>query len=127
MTKRNDRFNGSLNGQTVTTKQGFDYNRIVDHLAASPNLYLGYGSFWGSPDARFDDVMVFDRALSLTEVMALRQMTDRVFDFSSMASGVASVMMPMPAPTAVYDLQGRRVGQPSRGLYIINSKKIVIK
>ena len=125
--KRNDRFNGSLNGQTVSTKQGFDYSRIVDHLAASSNLYLGYGSFWGSPDARFDDVMVFDRALSLTEVMALRQMTDRAFDFSSLASGIASVAMPTPASTAVYDLQGRRVEQPSRGLYIINGKKIVIK
>ena len=71
--------------------------------------------------------MVFDRALSLTEVMALRQMTDRAFDFSSLASGIASVAMPTPASTAVYDLQGRRVEQPSRGLYIINGKKIVIK
>ena len=127
--KRNDRFNGSLNGQTVSTKQGFDYSRIVDHLAASPNLYLGYGSFWGSPDARFDDVMVFDRALSLTEVMALRQMTDRAFDFSSLASGIESVALSTQptTTTAVYDLQGRRVGLPSRGLYIINGKKIVIK
>lgn len=126
--KRNDRFNGSLNGQTISNKQGFDYSRIISHLSASPNLYLGYGSFWGSPDARFDDVMVFDRALSLTEVMALRQMTDRVFDFSSLASGVESVALStQPVPTAVYDLQGRRVAQPSRGLYIINGKKIVIK
>ena len=27
----------------------------------------------------------------------------------------------------VYDLQGRRVTKPTRGLYIVNGKKIVIK
>ena len=27
----------------------------------------------------------------------------------------------------VYDLQGRRVSQPAKGLYIVNGKKIVIK
>jgi hypothetical protein len=28
---------------------------------------------------------------------------------------------------AVYDLQGRKVANPSRGLYIINGHKVVIK
>jgi hypothetical protein len=28
---------------------------------------------------------------------------------------------------AVFDLQGRRVAQPTKGLYIVNGKKIVIK
>ena len=28
---------------------------------------------------------------------------------------------------AVYDLQGRRVSQPTRGLYIVNGKKIIVK
>jgi hypothetical protein len=27
----------------------------------------------------------------------------------------------------MYDLQGRRVAQPSKGLYIVNGKKVVIK
>ena len=31
------------------------------------------------------------------------------------------------ADTVVYDLQGRRVSQPAKGLYIVNGKKIVIK
>ena len=29
--------------------------------------------------------------------------------------------------TAIYDLQGRKVAQPTRGLYIVNGKKVVIK
>jgi hypothetical protein len=30
-------------------------------------------------------------------------------------------------PTAVYDLQGRRVLNPTKGMYIINGKKVVIR
>ena len=30
-------------------------------------------------------------------------------------------------PSPVYDLQGRRVANPVKGLYIVNGKKIVIK
>ena len=30
-------------------------------------------------------------------------------------------------PSSVYDLQGRRISQPTRGLYIINGKKVVVK
>ncbi len=30
-------------------------------------------------------------------------------------------------PASVYDLQGRRISQPTRGLYIINGKKVVVK
>ncbi len=31
------------------------------------------------------------------------------------------------ATAPVYDLQGRRVAQPAKGLYIVNGKKVVIK
>ena len=30
-------------------------------------------------------------------------------------------------PTAVYDLAGRRVLNPAKGMYIVNGKKVVIK
>jgi hypothetical protein len=29
--------------------------------------------------------------------------------------------------SVVYDLQGRKVAQPTKGLYIVNGKKVVIK
>lgn len=31
------------------------------------------------------------------------------------------------ADAVVYDLQGRRVAQPTKGLYIVNGKKVIIK
>jgi hypothetical protein len=44
--------------------------------------------------------------------------------------GATSVDMPIAngqQPTAVYDLQGRRVLNPTKGMYIINGKKVVIR
>ena len=40
--------------------------------------------------------------------------------------GVEQVPAPSVQPQAVYDLQGRRVMHPTRGLYIINGRKILI-
>jgi len=127
--KSSDRFSGELSGKTITTKQGFDYNQIVNHLSASLELFLGYGSFWGSPDVRFDDVMVYDRPLSLTEVMGLRQMTDRVFSPSSLTNGIAAPSVALPTQPAgqLRDLLGRPVQHPKKGLYILNGKKTIVK
>jgi arabinan endo-1,5-alpha-L-arabinosidase len=79
-TKSTDRYNGELNGKTVTAKADFDYEAIVDHLAACQQLWFGRGSFWGSADAMYDHVMVHDHVLKTAEVLALYQMTNRVFD-----------------------------------------------
>ncbi len=85
VTTKNDKYNGEIDGVAKTTRNAFDYNYIVDHLAASKDFYLGRGSFWGSPDAMFDDVIVYDRPLSVTQINALRNMENRVFDFRSLA------------------------------------------
>ena len=84
-TTKNDKYNGEVDGTAVTTRAAFDYNAVVDHLAKSEEFYLGRGSFWGSPDACFDDVIVFNRPLSLTQISALRNMQNRLFDFRSLA------------------------------------------
>ena len=82
---KNDKYNGELDGKAITTRAAFDYNAVVDHLAQSEEFYLGRGSFWGSPDACFDDVIVYNHPLSLTQVLALRSMQNRLFDFRSLA------------------------------------------
>ncbi len=138
-----DKFEGSLSGTTVKTKQAFDYNLVVDHLAACNELFLGYGSFWGSADASIDEVIVYDRALSLSEVQALNQMVNRS-DVEGKTEGIASpAQRPNATQPFVYDLAGRRIQpstfnpqpstlnpQPStlkRGVYVKNGKIIIIK
>ena len=134
--KRNDNFNGQLGDKTISTKAAFEYGRIVDLLTASPTLCLGKGSFWGTPDACFDDVIVYDQPLSLSQIIYLNQMMNRVFNFSSLSSGIEALhpspFTPHPSPftlhpASVFDMQGRHVSQPQKGLYIINGKKQIIR
>ena len=130
-TKRNDRFNGSLNGKTVSTKQGFDYKLILDLLSSCSELYLGNGSFWGSADARYDDVMVYNRELSLIEVMALNQMINRVFDPQSLTQGIEDISYDNRETIngRYYDMSGRQLTncRMNKGIYLHNGKKYIVK
>ena len=77
-------YNGSCNGNTVATAADFDYNLIVDLLANASEFCLGRGSFWGSADVRFDDLIVYNRPLTASEAAALYEMESRTqFDFAS--------------------------------------------
>ena len=82
---KSDKYNGELDGKSITTRAAFDYNNVVDHLANSKEFYLGRGSFWGSPDACFDDVVLYNRPLTTVQMMALRNMHNRLFDFRKLA------------------------------------------
>ena len=42
-------------------------------------------------------------------------------------TGIAPVIADDAQPTVIYDLSGRRVENPTKGIYIINGKKVVIK
>lgn len=48
--------------------------------------------------------------------------------FGDDATGISSMVNGQrPKANEVYDLQGRRVAQPTKGLYIINGKKMIVK
>jgi hypothetical protein len=50
------------------------------------------------------------------------------FSFSGETTGIdATLVNSEKVNSVVYDLQGRRVSQPTKGLYIVNGKKVVIK
>lgn len=124
--RTSDKYNESLNGVTAKTRNGFNYQLILQHMAACDQLLLGCGSFWGSADARFDDVIIHQRALTLSEVMGMNQMTDRA-DKASQTSGITETLLRQPSITTTYDLCGRRVDALRPGLYIKNNKKILIR
>ena len=89
---------------------------------------LGNGSFWGSADASFDDVIVYDRVLSALEIRALNQMVNRS-NINGKLDGISDVTtaQPVKSSDAVFDLSGRRITVLRPGLYIKNGKKFVIK
>jgi N-acetyl-beta-hexosaminidase len=49
------------------------------------------------------------------------------FEVSNVATGVHATTAPAIVPTSYYDLQGRRVSQPSHGVYVTNTGSKVIK
>ena len=50
-----------------------------------------------------------------------------VFNFDGSATGIEAVEAAKSFDGAFYNLAGQRVSQPTRGLYIVNGKKVVIK
>ncbi len=122
---------GAQNGSDVKTRTQFDYNEIVDFVASCPNMYIGYGSFWGSAEASFDDLLVFDRVLSRTDVRGLNMAENRVHDFTPTGIAEQPVVDRPAASTKVYNLQGQQVGTTLTGLrpgiYIQGGRKYVVK
>lgn len=50
-----------------------------------------------------------------------------MFVFDGEATGIKSIEKGKMTIDNYYDLQGRRVAQPTKGLYIVNGKKVIIK
>ena len=61
---------------------------------------------------------IFDRTLTS---LAISSGTGTTTDIDAMFMNNA------PSATSVYDLQGRRVTHPTKGLYIVNGKKVIVK
>lgn len=126
---------GSQGGTGITQMGQFSFSEVVDFVKSCPDMYLGYGSFWGSCDAWFDDLMVFDRVLSADDVAALNAAERIGHDFTGI-SNTRPNAHDARTESAVYNLQGQRVaasgGQASlarlpHGIYICNGKKFVVK
>lgn len=125
----NTAFAGNCNGTALTDKGGFDYNLVVDFIQSCPYFYLGYGSFWGTADVRIDDVMIYDRELPRTTVAVLNRLCNCVTDFTKGEGGTDVPTISVQEQVeedAVYDLSGRRVLNPGKGVYIVGGKKRII-
>ena len=76
--------------------------------------------------------MVNHRPVVFSGTDAMIAASPRIQVSTSELSFVATAIMSMhdaqrTADNEVFDLQGRRVAQPSKGLYIVNGKKVIIK
>lgn len=94
-------------------KKGLYENRVLTTLGNTGNLRCGIKSttmnsgYW----VIFDNFrLYYYGSKSIDEVTAVKEVRDNRRE-----------------PAAVYDLQGRRVSQPKRGLYIIGGKKNMVK
>jgi len=128
------RTNASFVSTAGTNVTNFDYQKVLDLVASSEYFTLGKGTDHGTPEALYDDLLIYNRALSAQDVRALYAAENSVTDFSTgdFVTAIHTIEADQPTPTrntltGIYDLSGRRVTHPTTGLYIINGKKIYIK
>ena len=136
-TKKSHKAFASSAGEAATVSAAaklFDYQRLVDFVAAAPYMQLGSGSFWGSADARFDDLIVYDRALAPTDVRALNTLLNRVTDFTPVAIHDIAAPPLSPSAATLFDLSGRAVCPYATthkllkpGLYILGGRKVRVR
>ena len=110
----------------------FDYNLVLAFIREAQYLSLGAGSPWGTPDVLIDDLLIYDRSLSATDVKALSTMANRVTDFGpNGGTGIAGLSSDKAQftgkPSILLDLSGRRTTLGKPGLYIINGRKVLVK
>lgn len=125
------RYTQSSNRSFNKSSDFTDYGSVLRLINSAADFYLGYGSWWGSAPVLIDDLALYDRALTADDVRAL-YVTQQLGTFADEATSVIETVRPdaTPAatrPAAVYDLQGRRVAAPARGMYIVNGKVVVIR
>jgi hypothetical protein len=63
--------NGEQNSSKVSSASRFRYGEVVKFVRQCSNLYLGYGSCWGSADATYDNLRVYNRVLSEKDIASL--------------------------------------------------------
>lgn len=119
------KYDGKMNGNSLSNENMFDYNLIVNHLSSCPNFYFGYGSFWGSTNASYDELLIYNRVLTKDDINSLYNAitkSDFATDIHKIESNVQSVDF------TIYDLQGRpTTNLRHKGIYIRNGEKYFFK
>lgn len=121
-----------LTGSTANAKiKTLPLAEIISRVCSLKYFCLGHGSFWGSADACYDDLLIYNRELSIDDVRALNTMSNRVSDFTAgqNGTGIDDFYAEPSSSSAVYDLSGRQVSASSlkKGLYIQGGRKFLMK
>lgn len=99
-------------GATVASQVGDKYNYILNIVDEVLGFYKANGN-----------MVATNRAYLQTSVASARI----ALDFDDETTGIKSMDNGQWTMDNVYDMQGRKVDAPKKGLYIINGRKVVIK
>lgn len=114
----------------------FDFKKVMDFISTAGFFQLGVGAGQGSAEACFDDLFIFNRALTANDVRGLNTLMNRVTDFSPEATGIGDVNENGNVNVnengngnkTFFDLAGRRMTKPMRrGIYIVGGRKIMVQ
>lgn len=108
---------GLPNGGTVTANDGNYVFGWAD--AADPGFYFVNDT---------EPTLGAGKAYLSTESSSQAARLTMIFDDDEVTTGIADAVQSSKfKDQSYYDLQGRKVAQPTKGLYIVNGKKVVVK
>ena len=114
-----------ITGETIAEGTNFDFVGVYTPTTVEAgDWFIGNGALYKSTGSTSINAFraYLDNKVGTTEA--------RLFIDGVETTGIESLTPSLSegeGVKAVYDLQGRKVANPSRGLYIINGKKVVIK
>ena len=124
-------------GETVSVPTG-DSNNVPENLLrgtlaptyveAAAAGYHNYGMSGGKFKRISSGIVPANRAyLPIADAGEAREFSFIFVDETTGVSGATRLNDKSQMINEIFDLQGRRVAQPKRGLYIVNGKKMVVK
>ena len=108
-------------GATVATTDGDYTNMILNNVGGNIGFYFANGQTVATNRAYLHIATSLAPAAGSRMVMVFGDETTGIIDATRLNDNVEMIN------DNVYDLQGRKVAQPTKGLYIVNGKKVVIK
>ncbi|MCM1107485.1 MAG: hypothetical protein NC388_00350 [Clostridium sp.] len=106
---------GSLSGQVAyTTYSSEDVTYTLQNLASGK---MGFKKYTGTTMGAFKSYLQTSAATASALSMV----------FADDATGIEGVQAETEKETVIYDLNGRRVTAPRKGVYIVNGVKVIIK
>ncbi len=113
---------GITDAAMATADSGCIFYRLTMHGANNQNPGT-IGFWWGAEDGAAFALAANKAYLAVPEAEA----SAIGFEFDDETTGIVNVNRETTTNNQYYTLDGRRVAEPTKGLYIINGKKVVIK
>ena len=116
-----------LNGSNIPTTTYADVEDCLFYKLAYGNSAgvnankLGW--YWGAENGAAFEIEAHRAWLAIPQIVA----SAPGYPFISPVTGISSTLADDGTDAVIYDLQGRRISTPAKGLYIKNNKKVIIK
>jgi len=116
-----------------TLESGFDFKKVLEMVNTSGYFTIGLGNGIASATSDYDDLLIYNRALTDEDVKLLYSRERRVTDFTAgISTGFDKVKndgkQRRVNDNIYYDITGRKILKPVKaGIYFYNGEKIILK